>query len=64
VTLKVYNILGQKVLTLVDENQDAGLKVVTWDGKDREGRDLASGIYFYELKAGNAREAKRMVLLK
>ncbi len=64
VMLDVYNILGQKVATLVDENQDAGSMEVTWDGKDQQGRDLASGVYFYELRAGDMRQTKRMVLLK
>ncbi len=64
VTLNVYNILGQKIVTLVEENQNAGLKVVTWDAKDQLGRELASGVYFYELTAGDQRQTKRMVLLK
>lgn len=64
VALSVYNILGQRVVTLVDENQDAGIKVVTWDGKDQLEQELASGVYFYELMVGDQRKIKRMVLLK
>jgi hypothetical protein len=64
VSLTVYNILGQKVKTLVEGYQVAGSKVVNWDGKDERGKDLASGIYFYQLKAGDLTQTKRMVLLK
>jgi hypothetical protein len=64
VTLTIYNILGQKVKTLVEGSQVAGSKVVNWDGKDEKGKDLASGIYFYQLKAGEVTQTKRMVLLK
>lgn len=64
VTLNVYNILGQKVATLVDEYQQAGTKTVIWDGKDKNGDDLASSVYFYELRAGDVKQSKRMVLLK
>jgi hypothetical protein len=64
VTLTIYNILGQEVKILVNQRQEAGPKTVSWDGKDEKGRDLASGIYFYQLKAGEVTQTKRMVLLK
>jgi hypothetical protein len=70
ITLKIYNILGQMVRTLVDEPKIAGNYEVVWDGKDEKGRDLASGIYFYQLKVrrihgtGEFTQTKRMVLLK
>jgi hypothetical protein len=64
VTLSIYNILGQKVKTLVDGRQEAGAKSLNWDGKDEHGRDSASGIYFYQLKAGEVTQTKQMVLLK
>jgi hypothetical protein len=64
VTLSIYNILGEKVVTLVNEYQRAGSKTVTWDGKGQKGKNLASGVYFYELKAGEGVQTKRMVLLK
>jgi flagellar hook assembly protein FlgD len=62
--LTIYNILGQKVKTLFEGYQEAGFKIVNWDGKDERGKDLASGIYFYQLKAGEVTQTKRMVLLK
>jgi hypothetical protein len=64
VTLTVYNILGQKVKVLVDEYQDAGNKLVKWDGKDERGREVTSGVYFFKIKAGDFTEAKKMLLLK
>lgn len=64
VSLAIYNVLGQRVRTLVNETKQNGLVRVTWDGRDDEGNDLGSGIYFYRLKAGGVSETKRMVLLK
>ncbi len=60
----IFNILGQRVRTLVDEQQDPGYKTVTWDGKDEKGHEVASGIYFYRLKAGDYGQVKKMVVLK
>ncbi|MBT8378813.1 MAG: DUF4397 domain-containing protein [Ignavibacteria bacterium] len=59
VSLKVYNILGSEVATLVNENLSAGSYRFTFDAAE-----LASGIYLYELNAGNFREIKKMNLLK
>ena len=63
-TLNIYNILGQKVRTLVDEPKRAGSYEVIWDGKDDRGKDVASGIYFYKLTAGSYQKIRKMVLLK
>jgi len=51
VTLKVYNLLGQEVRTLVDKQQSPGHYAIQWDGKDIAGRIVASGIYFCKIKA-------------
>jgi flagellar hook assembly protein FlgD len=56
--------LGQKVRVLVDEHQKAGFKNIHWDGKDVQGVDVASGVYFYGLEAGDFAETKKMLLLK
>jgi hypothetical protein len=64
VNLSVYNVLGQKVKTLVDELQTAGFKTVHWNGKDDKGEEVSSGVYFYKLKAGDYSETKKMILLK
>ncbi|UCD18549.1 MAG: T9SS type A sorting domain-containing protein [Candidatus Zixiibacteriota bacterium] len=64
VTLDVYNILGQKVISLVDRQLQAGYHSVTWDGRDNSGRSVASGVYFYQMSAGNQTDRKKMLLLK
>jgi hypothetical protein len=64
VSLVIYNVLGQKVRTLVNNERQSGDVSVTWDGKDESGKDLSSGIYFYQLRAGQFTQTKRMVLLK
>ncbi|MFQ6093617.1 MAG: M6 family metalloprotease domain-containing protein [bacterium] len=63
-TLKIYNILGQEVKTLVDEPQGPGYYTVTWNGRDSSGRELPSGVYFYRLEAGVFTDTKRMLLVK
>jgi hypothetical protein len=64
ITLKVYNILGQVVKTLVDEPKEAGTYQVVWDGKDQNEKEVSTGIYFYRLKAKDYEETKKMILLK
>jgi parallel beta-helix repeat protein len=64
VTLKIYNILGQRVRTLVDEKKLPGEYRVNWDGKDEKGNEVGSGIYLYKLKAGDYQQVKKMVLIK
>ena len=64
VKLVVLNILGEKIKTLVDEPKRSGNHVVVWDGKDDKGKEVASGIYFYKIKAGEFTDSKKMVILK
>jgi bacillopeptidase F len=64
VTLKVYNVLGQQVKTLVEEPQAAGFYTVHWDGTDNRGQKMASGVYFYRLQAGDFTQTRRMAFLK
>jgi hypothetical protein len=59
VTLKVYDVLGREVATLVDEIQDAGFKSVQWDATD-----IATGVYFYRIKAGKFAGVKKMMLVR
>jgi hypothetical protein len=63
-TLKIYNVLGEVVRTLVDEPRSPGIYYQVWDGKDDQGNEVASGIYFYRLKVGKFSETKKMVLMK
>ena len=62
--LKIYNILGELVRSLVDEEKMPGTYQVIWDGKDDHGEKVCSGVYFYSLKAGSYTESKKMELLK
>jgi len=62
--LTIYNILGQKVKTVVNEAKYPGTYEVVWDGKDEKGQSMASGIYFYRLKTDERVEVKKMLLLK
>jgi photosystem II stability/assembly factor-like uncharacterized protein len=64
VTLKVYNILGQEVTALVDRNMSAGRYRVTWNGTDRSGRVVSSGVYFYRMQSEDFVQTRRMLLLK
>ncbi len=64
VTLDVYNIVGQRVRTLVNSVQEAGKWSVQWNGTDNAGVHVASGIYFYRLETPNAALTQKMVLLK
>ena len=64
VNLILYNIMGQKIKVLVEEFQTAGSKSLTWDGKDNNGRTVASGIYFYKLQAAGYVQSKKMLFLK
>ncbi|NNE44153.1 MAG: T9SS type A sorting domain-containing protein, partial [Gemmatimonadetes bacterium] len=64
VTIEVYNILGQKVRTLVDESMDANSYVRDWDGRSDAGAEVSSGIYFYKMVAGQFSATKKAVLLK
>ncbi len=64
VQLVVYNLIGQRVATLVDEHQNAGSYQVDWNSINENGQTVASGIYIYNLTAGSFVETKRMMLLK
>lgn len=63
-TLKIYNILGQLVKTLVDEGKLPGRYEVVWDGKDDRGKEVTSGVYFYRLETAGYKETKKMILLR
>ncbi len=64
VALKIYDITGRLVKTLVDESQESGVYRVQWDGKDTSGQGVPSGIYFYRLLAGDSTSTKKMILLR
>ena len=64
VFLKVYDITGREVRILVEALQEAGDYHVKWDGKDKEGRLLSHGVYFYRLKTGNFENIKKTMLIR
>lgn len=64
VRLDIYNVLGQRVNTLVDDYQEAGYKSVVWNGTDSHGYSVASGMYFYRIEAGEFSKTMKMMMLK
>lgn len=63
-SLKIYNIVGQEVSSLVEGYLPAGAFRATWDGTDMSGQAVSSGIYLYRLKAGDYVEIRKMLLMK
>ncbi len=63
-SLRVFNILGQEVITLVDRPQRAGTYSVQWDGTSNSGNKVTSGVYFYQLVHGGQKDTRKMILLK
>lgn len=64
VALSVYNILGQKVRTLVDQAMEHGKWPVTWDGRDDQNHLMSSGVYVYRMQAGDFVATRKMILSK
>ncbi|MCH8070011.1 MAG: right-handed parallel beta-helix repeat-containing protein [Candidatus Marinimicrobia bacterium] len=64
VSLKIYNILGQSVRTLVDEKQFEGSHSIQWNGKDQKGIDVASSLYFYKLETKDFVKVRKMLLIR
>ena len=64
VKITVYNIMGQTVKTLINETKPAGKHIISWDGKDYVGEQVASGLYFYRLESNQQIYTKKMLLLK
>jgi flagellar hook assembly protein FlgD len=60
----VYNLRGQKVVTLVDELKEAGDYSVNWNGTNSSGQRVSSGVYFYRMSAGDFSAMRKMVILK
>lgn len=64
VSLNIYNILGQKIKTLVNSEQKSGNHKIVWNGKDNNNRKVSSGIYFYRLENEGKSLTKKMLILK
>jgi len=64
VVIKIINILGQEIATLINKNQPAGYYRVYWKGLNNQGNQAVSGVYFYQIEAGSFIRTKKMVLLR
>jgi flagellar hook capping protein FlgD/beta-propeller repeat-containing protein len=67
VSLEIYNMLGQHIKTLISKYQSAGTKTINWDGKDKAGRTVSTGVYFYKIDvtgAVNYNQCKKMILIR
>jgi hypothetical protein len=64
VELKVYDVAGREVATLVNEMRNAGNHRIVWNAVDNQGVKVSSGVYFYRISAGQFNQIKKMVLLK
>ncbi|MFH1336992.1 MAG: FlgD immunoglobulin-like domain containing protein, partial [Candidatus Zixiibacteriota bacterium] len=64
IKITIYNLLGQKVKTLINGKSPAGRQEVSWDGKNNRGEAVSSGIYFYRMEADEFTQIKKMVFLK
>jgi len=62
--LKIYNLSGQEVRTLVNARQPAGMKSVVWDGRDGFGKEVSSGIYIYRLQTGESVQSRKLSFLR
>jgi len=64
VTIKIFNVMGQVVNTLVQGQKQPGNYQVFWDGKDNSGQQVPSGVYYYQIIAKNFKDVKKMLLVK
>ena len=63
-TLRIYDVSGKLIRTLVDGPQAAGQKTVAWNGRDDRGRSVVSGVYFYRLQAPGYKKTLKMILVQ
>jgi len=66
IELSIFNLTGQQVETLVQGMRNAGTYTLRWDGRDDDGRQLASGVYLYQLRTGDGQqvETRKLVLIR
>lgn len=64
IALDIYNVKGQKVKTFLNEKMSQGIHNIVWDGKDNNGKDTASGIYFCKIKGESSQATHKMLLIK
>jgi len=64
VKVNIYNVKGQLVKTLVNDNMNAGKHTIVWNGRDNAGKAVSSGVYFYKMSAGKYSSTKKMIMMK
>jgi flagellar hook assembly protein FlgD len=64
VIIKIYDVLGQLVVTLRDQQQRPGMYQLTWDGRNSSGQAVPSGVYFLTLEAGSFKATQKMLLVR
>ena len=64
VSIKIYNVMGHEVADLVDAGMPAGSHIIRWDGGDKSGNPVASGLYFYRIQYDKRMLAKKFLLLR
>jgi len=64
VTLKVYDLLGREIITLLNQTVDRGTHFISWNGKNRLGNDVSSGVYIYNIVLDNFTDSKKMIILR
>ena len=64
VNITIYDMLGNVINNLVNDNQNSGYKSVQWDATNNQGQQVSAGVYLYSIEAGDFRQTKKMILLK
>ncbi|MDY0127165.1 MAG: T9SS type A sorting domain-containing protein, partial [Candidatus Cloacimonadaceae bacterium] len=64
ISLKIYNLRGQQVKELVNESKTAGTHTANWDGTDKAGNPVASGVYYLRLQTNTTRETRKLTMIK
>ncbi len=64
VSLKIYNVLGEEIRTLISDPMEAGMHHISWDGRNDLGMSVGTGVYFYRISAGKFSDVKKMILIK
>ena len=64
VNITIYDMIGNVIKNLVNENQNYGYKSVQWNATNNQGQPVSAGVYLYSIEAGDFRQTKKMILLK
>ena len=64
VSLVIYDMLGKQVMQLIQQNQAAGFYQVTWNGRDADGNQVSSVVYFYRIQTNGFQQVRKMLLVR